>query len=223
MVHLHIHLDARASCNGGLEQIRSARAFAQIRASASPSSHDCFCSRAGAHRAIAKGRNDAPDHQSWRDRLATFAIARAPAAAPRNDGSRSHVLQRSLPCSSRAGGRHWIWAADLLTRGEAALGGGRAARRRRAPSAAARGRVISRRSARRVPRRGIRRLSRHTGAVALSAEQPPALILAPLLSWTTGKAPQWGSGAAHCGLKARVSGARWGGKRSAALSGERRV
>jgi len=31
MVHLHIHLDARAWGNDGLEQIRSARAFAQLR------------------------------------------------------------------------------------------------------------------------------------------------------------------------------------------------
>ena len=30
MVHLHIHLDARAWGNDGLEQIRSARAFAQL-------------------------------------------------------------------------------------------------------------------------------------------------------------------------------------------------
>jgi hypothetical protein len=30
MVHLHIHLDARAWGNDDLEQIRSARAFAQL-------------------------------------------------------------------------------------------------------------------------------------------------------------------------------------------------
>lgn len=40
MVHLRIHLDARASCNGGLEQIRSARAFAHMHASEAGASDD---------------------------------------------------------------------------------------------------------------------------------------------------------------------------------------
>ena len=49
--------------------------------------------------AIRDGRGVA-DSQRPGDRSATLAIVRAPAANPQNDGSRSHSLKLSLPCSS---------------------------------------------------------------------------------------------------------------------------
>ena len=114
-----------------------------------------------------------------RDRFATFAIARAPAAAPRNDGSRSHVLQRSLPCSSRAGGRQWTWAADLLTRGEVSRGGssGPPASRSQPPLMGASYRGGPRgacRAAGSVDSAGTPALS-----LSLGSSRPPARILAP--------------------------------------------